>query len=130
MRITWRLPVLLLLLNKCHGDAATPAQAHVLNWAIRSKEGQLAFIRAYQGNPRLEDVIQRFDPTLDRALNFAVGCGLVQWTPSGRLRLSETGLRLLGEIKTVPIFEDEKRFLETIPGKFSQTRLDSMVRLV
>jgi hypothetical protein len=127
MRTSWRLPVLLMLLSKCHGDAATLGQAHVLNWAIRSAEGRNAFLRAYRGSRQLGDVIQRFDPTLDRTIDFAIGCGLAQLTLSGRVRLTESGAALIHAVREKGLFQSEAEFLNEIPGKFSQRRLDAMI---
>jgi hypothetical protein len=127
MRTSWRIAVLLMLLSKCHGDAATLGQAHVLNWAIRSEEGRAAFLRAYNGSPQLGDVIQRFDPTLDRTIDYAVGCRLAELTVSGRVRLTEAGSTMLRAMRTNGLFEREADFLSEISGKFSQRRLDAMV---
>jgi hypothetical protein len=127
MRTTWRIPVLLMLLGKCHGQAATLTQAHVLNWAVRSEEGRAAFLRAYHGSPQLGDVIQRFDPTLDRTIDYAVGCKLADLTLTGRVRLTERGADLVETIRASGLFEREAELLDLIPGKFSQRRLDTMV---
>ncbi|SRR5260370_885242 len=129
MRTSWRIPVLLMLLRKCHGDSATLGQAHVLNWAIRSEEGRAAFLRAYTGSPQLGDVIQRFDPTLDRTIDYALGCRLAELTLSGRVRLTQAGATLLRAIREKGAFDREAEFLGEIPGKFSQRRLDAMVAI-
>jgi hypothetical protein len=126
MRTVWRLGALALLLDKCHGSAATVAQIHVLNWAIRSSEGRSTFLRVYHGEGDSSDVIQRFDPTLDRAIDFAVGLGLSEWTSTARLRLTGVGSRFVREMQRHEVLGQEKAFLGAIQGKFSQARLDVM----
>ncbi len=78
MRPEWRIAVLLLALVKCGWNGTmTLKKAHVLNWAVRGQASRDNLLRMMRGERELEDVVVRFDPAFNRALDFAVGEGLV-----------------------------------------------------
>ena len=52
-------------------------KAHVLNWAVRDNGTRETFVRMLNGDRRLEDVPVRFDPSFNRALDFAAAEKLV-----------------------------------------------------
>lgn len=49
----------------------------MLNWAVRTPEAQHAFANVIGGHLRPDAAIVRFDPILDRALQYAEGEKLV-----------------------------------------------------
>jgi hypothetical protein len=121
------MSVLALLLGKCRGNTASVKELHVLNWALRNVPARESFLRAYTGKSRPGDVTLRFDPTLDRTIDRARGESLVQWTTNGRLRLTPSGERLLAALLDSEALTDERAFLDEIPGRLTQARIDQMV---
>jgi hypothetical protein len=78
MRPQWRIAILLMALVKCGwAGRMSLKKAHVLNWAVRGPESREALLRMLRGELELEDVVVRFDPAFNRALDFAVGERLV-----------------------------------------------------
>ena len=89
MRPVWRLHVLVLLLDQCWGGKATHQQLHVLNWAIRTEETRAAFLQFVHGHRAPNQTIVRYDPSLNRAVDFAFAEGIAA--------RHEDGPDLLGE---------------------------------
>jgi hypothetical protein len=128
MRSIRRVALLLLMLRKCHGDSATFEQLHVLNWAIHSPRSQAQFAMVLQDKGRPDEVIVRFDPSLNRTIDLARGAGLVAWGSGKRLRLTVQGLAqssAIGRMSEVLI--REKTFLDSITGKISQSTVERLI---
>lgn len=83
------------------------------------------------GNAPPYAIMIRFDPALNRALEFALGEKLVSFEPlsSGGLNvsLSDTGLNTAKELdKHKDCFAVEKAFLNEV-GKVTETKIDSIL---
>ncbi|MCA9026717.1 MAG: hypothetical protein KDA86_16030 [Planctomycetaceae bacterium] len=142
VRPVWRMHVLVLLLNQCRGAKAGFEQIHVLNWAIRSPETRTAFLQFIHGKRAPNDIIVRYDPSLNRAVQFAFAEGLVvhhETEPSliedkdekrgraYRVILTDRGHKLVAEIKAMDdCFTTEKQFLKEIGAKISQKQVKSL----
>lgn len=127
LRPDWRIATLVLLLEKCHGRSATMRQLHVLTWATRSPQNRAAFLKAYNGEPDLEYPIVRIEPTLNRAIDFASGEGLVQRTRD-RIALTERGAAFAKELgEAEGLLVEEKAFLGAIKGKISQKTIERVL---
>jgi hypothetical protein len=129
LRPEWRIASLLLALRQCWGNKATRRQLHVLNWALRTPETRTMFAHVIAGNLRPDEAIVRFDPVVDRALQFAEGEKLV--TVSGDL----VALTMRGEelVKSVMRNKDcmvtEKEFLTSLGRKLTQVQVDAFFSL-
>src|SRR5712691_3434873 len=78
LRPAWKIAVLVLGLTKSgRAGKMSLKKAHVLNWAVRDELSREQFLRMINGDRRLEDVLVRFDPAFNRALDLAAGSGLV-----------------------------------------------------
>jgi hypothetical protein len=74
LRPEWRIAILVLSLKKCGWvGRMSLKKAHVVNWAVREKASRETFLRMMKGERQTEDVLVRFDPAFNRALDFAVG---------------------------------------------------------
>jgi hypothetical protein len=96
---------------------------------VRAEDGRDTFLRVYEGRPELGDVVQRYDPILDRAIDLARGLGLVEWTSSSRIRLRPAGNDVISILRAHDLLTDVVTFLDAIPDKFSQSRLNDMVQV-
>src|SRR5713226_491637 len=72
-RPQWRVALLVLMLEKCWGRRATLGQLHVINWALRSRENLSNFLQQIEGHFRPGKALVRFEPSLNRAIDLAVG---------------------------------------------------------
>lgn len=143
MRPVWRLHVLVLILDQCRGGKASLEQLHVFNWAMRTDETRNLFLQFMRGNRSPSQIIVRYDPSLSRAIEFAFAERLVvrnvvqkelfepeaarKSAPPYRVALSSTGRALVEAIKsTADAFVTEKKFLEEIGSKVSQSQIESL----
>ena len=83
LRISWRISLLLLVLNNSRGKKASMAKLHVLNDAIRA-EKSLSKLKEMLDRVRpMLDWRLRVEPALSRAVDFLVGEKLAVWEASG-----------------------------------------------
>ena len=131
MRPEWRIAVLILALNKCgYGGKMTLKKAHVVNWAVRDQSTRETFLRMMSGNRQLEDVVVRFDPAFNRALDFAAGEKLVSMekkTTGLVIELLDAG-RKLGEVleKFDDCLKHEREFFETVK-KIPEAKIEELL---
>ena len=127
LRPEWRIALLLLALHKCWGNRATRRQLHVLNWGLKTSETRATFAQVLAGRVRPDEAIVRFDPVVDRALQFAEGEKLV--TTSGEaVILTEKGQDLVKKLMlNKECLVSEKEFLASLGGKLSQARVDAFL---
>jgi hypothetical protein len=119
LRPDWRIPVLVLALSKCGwGGRMSLKKAHVLNWAARDETNREVFLRMMRGERRLDDVVVRFDPSFNRALDFAVGESLVsveRKTTGLVIQLLDSGRSLSGAVaKREDCLVKEKAFFDRV----------------
>jgi len=141
MRPVWRLHVLMLLLEQCWGGKATHQQLHVLNWAIRTEETRAAFLHFIHGNRSPNQIIVRYDPSLNRAVDFAFAEGIATHHEEGpelpweemshgrsyRIMLTKKGRDLLAIIRGMKdCLVVEKAFLDVVGKKVTQQLVESL----
>ena len=116
LRPSWRIGLLVLLLSACcRGAKSSRAKLHVLAWGFRTAQSQVELQAAMKGNLNPRALIVRFDPFLDRALDFAIGERLIQINGGKSVSLTPTGKALAAEIqKSDEVFKNEKRFANEI----------------
>lgn len=130
LRPGWRIGVVLLLLRKCCRNNRTSfGRLHVLNWGIRSKATRLALTRTANGNSPLDALIVRVEPSLNRAVDFAIGEGLVERLSKSRLQLTATGIVLADEIdRQEDLFATEKQFVAAIGKNITESLVSDIFR--
>jgi hypothetical protein len=100
LRVAWRVALVVLLLGECsHGKKATLRKLHALNWICYSDENRKRFESIIEGEARPDDLNIRIEPSLNRAIDFAVGERLTEWINGNRLKLTDRGVTLLKAIK-------------------------------
>jgi hypothetical protein len=141
MRPVWRLHVLVLLLEQCWGGKATHQQLHVLNWAIRTEETRAAFLQFVHGHRSPNQIIVRYDPSLNRSVDFAFAEGIATHHEEGpdllgeessrsrtyRIMLTKKGRDLLAVIRDMKeCLVVEKEFLSAVGKKVTQQQVESV----
>lgn len=116
LRLSWRLPMLCMLLRKFWGSSTSLECLHTVWWAVRTRETRDLFLRWYQGLKRPDEVLVRFDPSLTLTLDLAIGEGLVVVSESRAIVLTADGQRLAEQTwQQKDAFTEEKAFLGTLP---------------
>lgn len=116
LRPAWRICVIVLLLQKCCRQCrSSTRRLHVLSWAVRDAEVGRALIRAIDGEVPPDTVLVRIEPALNRAVDFAIGEGLIRRQSSDRVELTADGKELAETImKDTVVLGTEKAFVESI----------------
>jgi hypothetical protein len=142
-RTVRRLALLTLLLQACRGEQASLPQLHVLNWAVRTPESRRAFLAVVRGEVPPDEAVVRFDPTLPRAIQFAVGEQIVQdrvtvqetlhvraeaRVSEYRIKLTDKGRAIAAAVEDTDILVDERIFLETLNKKLTQAMIDDILK--
>ena len=106
LRPLWRIGLLLLMLYMAsRGGKSSFGRLHVLNWAIRSKEGRDALLRVLEGRLYPGMVVVRIEPSLNRAVDLAHGEGLVKRVRGDRIELTARG-----QVEAIRILEHKKLY--------------------
>lgn len=122
LRPLWRIGVLLLMLYMASwGKKSSFGRLHVLNWALRSDEGRDALLGILEGRLNPGTVVVRIEPSLNRAVDFAHGEGLLKKVGGDRVQLTSTGeaeaKRILDQDE---LFARERRYLEQVGKRLTE----------
>lgn len=125
-RPLWRMCVVLLFLRLAsNGNKATFSKIHVLNWAIRTRENRESLLKVIHRNMRPDLLIVRIEPSLNRAIEYAHGEGLVEYKTGNKVQLTARGINICDQlIERSDLLVEEKDFLATL-GKNKLT--ESMI---
>lgn len=122
LRPAWRIGLLLLILERCRKSQANLKQLHVLNWALRSDTSREAFWRVLAGEKGPEETAVRFDPAVNRAIDFALADRVISPTSNADLTPTEKGLSLIRLIQDdADCFQQQKAFFTRLGRKFTKT---------
>ena len=128
LRPPWRIGLLVLLLSQCcRQQRSSLTRLHVLNWAVRSEANLEDLTALIEGRLSPDQLIVRFEPALNRAIDFAIGDGLVKRVDGSRIELTELGKAFAEEIsKGSEVYVTEKKLAGAIKQKASETLVDNM----
>ena len=128
LRPAWRIALVVLLLkNCCRQSKARFRQLHVLNWGARSPENRNALEQAIGGQIPFDTVLVRIEPSLNRAVDLALGEGLVKRNAGDQIELTKQGHDFAGEIeKNAALLRPEKEFMGRIKKRVTETLVDEL----
>ena len=130
LRPVWRVNLLLLMLRRCgRANVMSVSKLHTLNWAIRSARNRHSFVAAISQAARPDQILVRFEPSLMRALDFAIGAKLVVADRGTRLRLTDKGVAVADEILArSDTYDEERAFLDDVRGLVPESAINSLLR--
>lgn len=130
LRRSWRVPLILLLVDSCWGHSATRTQLHVLGSALLRPDVRTALTWLMAGGiPDWAPI--RFDPALERAIDLAVGSELLTEQETGRLVLTESGSSIVDQIRSdETVLRSERDAIERLPRRFTHTDAAQLLRSV
>ena len=130
LRPVWRIALVLLLLkNCCRESKARFSQLHVLNWGVRSEENRRALELALVGQLDRDALIVRIEPSLNRAVDLAIGEKLIRRLSGDQVELTATGRSFVDAIEEVDaLFRSERDFMSRIKKKVTGTFVDTLFR--
>lgn len=128
LRLSWRLVVLCMILDRSWGGKATMQTAHVLWWAIRSGSTRTLFLRWLDGNQDPDEILVRFDPALNETMDLAIGAGLVELDKNLNLVLTATGKNVaFAAFESEDVLRDEKQFLAAFPTRITSKSIRQLL---
>jgi hypothetical protein len=128
LRPSWRVPVTALLVDACRGKRARREQLVVLNWAVRSQDSAAALVRFMRNEGSVHDVGIRYEPALVRAVNIAVGAGLLTAATNDWIELSDAGRALLEQITEHSLYVHERETLAALPKPMPFNMAEQLLR--
>lgn len=118
LRPARRVALLLEMVAKCHGAKATLLQLHAIDTALTDPHARRRLAGDHSAETTLSLV--RVDPALNRAVDRAIGEGLLARGKNATVGLTPAGRGALTEVRRAEIFRDERAALAEIPGKITQ----------
>ena len=121
--------VVLVLDNCCRGGKSSLERLHVLNWAVRNKENREVFLKLLNGERRFDSVIVRYEPSLNKAIDYAVGEELVVLNNKGRIILVGKGKQFAEQIEADEgCMREEKDFFRLVGKQLTESETSKLTR--
>jgi len=124
LRIGWRLPLTLLMLNNSRGKKASLAKLNLLNDALRSEKSRDKLGKILRGDTALIEWRMRVEPAFGRNIDLMTGGQLAEWqVANGKatICLTETGKKVVKLLEDDnESFVDEKAFLTEFSSKITE----------
>jgi hypothetical protein len=122
LRPAWRIGIIVLLMKLCCRESkARFRQLHVLNWGVRNRRNRDLLMRAVSNDVPIDTVLVRIEPSLNRAVDLALGEGLIERLAGDQLQLTGKGTDLADAIQqTKGLFQQEKAFMNVIKKKVNE----------
>ncbi len=126
LRPVWRIGLIVILLSRCcRGGKTSLARLHVLSWASRTEQARASLRAALGGTKSPDSLVVRFEPALNRAVDFARGEGLVRRVDGNKIELTDAGRALVKEIDDdKEAFAAEKAFAAELGFKVTEKIID------
>lgn len=130
LRPGWKIGIILLLLRKCcRQNTSSFGRLHVLSWGVRSKDSRLALSKTSNGNMPLDALIVRIEPSVNRAVDYAIGAGLIERLSKDRLKLTSAGIAFADEVdRRKDLFITEKQFMDAIGKKITESLVNQIFK--
>jgi hypothetical protein len=110
-RVSWRLPLLVLVVGKFRKRTASLSSLHLIPWAMRSSATRHMLRTWMNGRSPADLISTRMEPNLDLTIRLAAAEGLVYITTSGRVSLTPRGTEFASLIDDHPDLMDLEREL-------------------
>lgn len=124
LRIGWRLPLTLLMLNNSHGKKASLAKLNLLNDALRSEKSRSKLGQIVRGETALIEWRMRVEPAFGRNVDLMTGAQLAEWrVASGKasICLTDKGKQVAKQLENDnDSFVAEKAFLKEFSKKITE----------
>lgn len=123
-RISYKVSIICLMMYKCCGRrGCSLIKMHIIASALADSRFYKKLMKFLDSNLQREFIV-RFDPALNRALEYALADGLVVQQANGSYKLSVEGKSLAKEIsEDNEILFSEKQILDDISLKLSEEKI-------
>ena len=131
LRPMWKISQILLVLKMCsRSEKASLLKLQLFNWALASSDSMeqlISYIRENEEGRKPNTI--RLVPSLNRAVEFAVGEDLIDIDRSGKFTLTHTGDTLAKRIiNDDELFAAEKRSLRFLGLSVSEVKVKNLLK--
>jgi hypothetical protein len=128
LRPIWRVSLILLILLNSRGKKASLQKLHVMNWSARSRFNSDLLLHYMEKKVSKEEVVPRIEPSLNRAIDFAKGEGLVAVENGKNLILTTVGTLTAEEIdRHADCMTKEKSFLKKLKSFANEQNIEELL---
>lgn len=126
-RISYKVTQLCLILRLCgRGNVCSLIKLHMISFALISHDNMKKLIDFAEGKSNAPLV--RFDPSVNRALTYAVAYGLIDSQQNAKYKLSTCGLKLVEQVQiSGDLMAFEINELNTLSKKLTETKINEIV---
>lgn len=126
-RISYKVTQLCLIMRICgRGDVCSLIKLHMISFALISQENMRKLLEFTDGTGTTP--IVRFDPSVNRALTYAIAYGLVEQQQNAKYKLTERGHQLAEQIKIAgDLMVIEICNLNLLTKKLTETKVNKIV---
>ena len=108
------------------GDVCSLIKLHMISFALISHDNMRKLVAFVDGTGRAP--IVRFDPSINRALTYAIGYGLIEQQQNAKYKLTDRGKQLAEQIKTVgDLMVIEIHDLNLLAKKLTESKVEEIV---
>lgn len=126
-RISYKVTQLCLIMRICgRGSVCSLIKLHMISFALISQVNMMRLIEFTEGTGSAP--IVRFDPSVNRALTYAIAYGLIERQQNAKYKLTDRGQRLAEQITVVgDLMIVEISDLNTLSKKLTETKVNEIV---
>ncbi len=128
-RISYKVSQLCLIMRLCgRGDVCSLVKLHMISYALISRKNMKQLIEFAEGTGSMP--IVRFDPSVNKALMYAIAYGLVEQQQTAKYKLTNRGHQLAEQIKLAgDLMVIEIDNLNTLAKKLTETKVNEIVEM-
>ena len=126
-RISYKVTQLCLIMRLCgRGDVCSLIKLHMISFALISHDNMRKLVAFVDGTGSAP--IVRFDPSINRALTYAIGYGLIERQQNAKYKLTDRGKQLAEQIKTIgDLMVIEIDDLNLLAKKLTESKVEEIV---
>lgn len=126
-RISYKVTQLCLIMRICgRGDVCSLIKLHMISFALISQENMRKLVDFADGIGSAP--IVRFDPSVNRALTYAIGYGFIKRQQNAKYKLTGRGKQLAEQIKVVgDLMVIEIGDLNLLAKKLTERKVEEIV---
>lgn len=126
-RTSYKVTQLCLIMRICgRRDVCSLIKLHMISFALISQDNMRKLIDFVDGFGIVP--IVRFDPSVNRALTYAIGYGLIKRQQNSKYKLTDRGKQLAEQIKAVgDLMVIEINDLNSIAKKLTESKIEEIV---
>ncbi len=126
-RISYKVTQLCLIMRICgYRDVCSLIKLHMISFALISQDNMKKLVEFTEGIGNVP--IVRFDPSVNRALTYAIAYGLIEQQQTAKYKLTERGRQLAEQIKIAgDLMVIEITNLNTLSKKLTEAKVNDIV---